>query len=427
MIGHKIHDLAKNLWSFNRSITGDGLRETLNYIKKNHLSDLKIHSEKTGQKVFDWTIPKEWKIRDAYIITPSGKKICEFKKNNLHIVGYSIPVNQKISLKELQNHLHSLTDLPTAVPYVTSYYQEYWGFCISDNERKKLKDGDYEVVIDSELLDGFLDYGELILKGRSSKEIFLSTYVCHPSMANNELSGPTVTTYLAKWLTTLTNRKFTYRIIFIPETIGSLTYLSKNLEEMKKNVYAGFNISCVGDDRSYSYLPSRNGNTISDRIAKHVLKNLFPRYINYGWMERGSDERQYCAPGIDLPIASIMRTKYGEYPEYHSSLDDLLNVVTPDGLEGGYRAIKLALQSLENNFVPKSNVLGEPNLGKRGLYPLISENKRNEESRLMVNILSLSDGDHDLIEISEKCNQPIWKLIPIVEKLMNNNLIKNEY
>lgn len=162
-------------------------------------------------------------------------------------------------------------------------------------------------------------------------------------------------------------------------------------------------------------------------LQKHVLKNLFPRYINYGWMERGSDERQYCAPGIDLPIASIMRTKYGEYPEYHSSLDDLLNVVTPDGLEGGYRAIKLALQSLENNFVPKSNVLGEPNLGKRGLYPLISENKRNEESRLMVNILSLSDGDHDLIEISEKCNQPIWKLIPIVEKLMNNNLIKNEY
>ena len=206
---------------------------------------------------------------------------------------------------------------------MTSYYEEKWGFCISDEQLKTLEEGNYEIVVNSKLFDGELNYGELLIKGKSEKEIFLSTYVCHPSMANNELSGPTVVTFIAKWLQEFTKLNYSYRIIFIPETIGSITYLSRNYEDMKNKVYAGFNITCVGDDRVYSYLPSRNGSTISDLMAKHVLKWTDPNFIEYSWLDRGSDERQYCAPGIDLPVASILRTKYGEYPEYHTSLDDL--------------------------------------------------------------------------------------------------------
>ncbi|MCY4330793.1 MAG: DUF4910 domain-containing protein [Endozoicomonadaceae bacterium] len=216
-----------------------------------------------------------------------------------------------------------------------------------------------------------MNYGELLIKGQSDKEVFISTYICHPSMANNELSGPTVTTFLAKWLMEQSSLNYSYRIIFIPETIGSIAYLSQNYQHLKSNAEAGFNISCVGDNRTYSYLPSRRGNTISDAVAKHVLKWMmwYPEYDSYSWSHRGSDERQYCAPGIDLPVASIMRTKYGEYPEYHTSLDDLENVVTPQGLQGGFEALKCALQILEKNVIPKMQVYCEPQLGKRGLYP----------------------------------------------------------
>ena len=254
---------------------------------------------------------------------------------------------KKISLSELQNHLHSLPKQKKAIPYVTSYYKENWGFCLSDELRNKLTLGEYEVHIDSELFDGNLTYGEILIKGQSKKEIFLSTYICHPSMANNELSGPSVLTFITKWILSLKNKRYSYRIIFIPETIGSLMYLSKNIDHLKKYVYAGFNITCIGDERAHSYLPSRKEDTISDRIAKHTLKAIDKNYIEYKWSDRGSDERQYCAPLIDLPITSIMRTKYGMYDEYHTSLDDLDNVVTPEGLEGGYWSIRRSIEGLE--------------------------------------------------------------------------------
>ena len=358
-IGIEIHNLAKQLWGINRSITGEGVRRTLDIIAK-HIPSLKIHSVKTGTKVFDWTVPKEWHVNEAYIITPSGNRICDFTSNNLHLVGYSIPFNKIISLSELQKHLYSLPDQSDAIPYITSYYKERWGFCISDIERNQLEEGDYQVVIDSKLFDGVLNYGELLIEGDSKDEVLLSSYVCHPSMANNELSGPTLLTFLAKWLSDLESRKYSYRIVLVPETIGSITYLSQHYENLKKNVIAGFNISCVGDDRAFSYLPSRHGGTISDNVATHVLKWLAPEYIKYSWEDRGSDERQYCAPGIDLPIASIMRSKFGEYPEYHTSLDDLINVVTPSGLEGGYLALKFALELIEKNEKLKVRVLCEP-------------------------------------------------------------------
>ena len=422
MIGNDIHKFASQLWPLNRSLTGEGLRETLKQISK-HLPNLSIKSVKSGTKVFDWIVPPEWYVSEAYIIDPNGKKICDFTTNNLHLVGYSMPLNKKISLKELQKHLHSVPENRDAIPYVTSYYEKRWGFCLTQNQRESLKEGEYKVVINSKIFSGKLNYGELILPGKVDKEIFISTYICHPSMANNELSGPTVTTYLAKWLKDLPNRYYTYRIIFIPETIGSITYLSNNLKHLKNKVIAGFNVSCVGDERSYSYLPSRNGNTISDKVAKHVLKWIAPNYKCYSWLDRGSDERQYCAPGIDLPIASILRTKYGEYPEYHTSLDDLKNVVTPKGLNGGYWALRKALELLDKNKNYKNNILCEPQLVKRGFYPKVSSKKSEDDLRVIKNFLSFCDGEHTLLDIAEKINLPAWELYEFVEKLVSQKVI----
>ena len=421
-IGINIHNLAKQLWGINRSITGEGVRQTLTAISE-HIPNLKIHSVKSGTKVFDWDVPKEWHVNEAYIISPSGERICDFKKNNLHLVGYSTSCNKTLPLSELQNHLYSLPEQPDAIPYITSYYKEHWGFCISEIDRNKLESGDYQVVIDSKLFDGVLNYGELIIKGLTPDEIFISTYVCHPSMANNELSGLTVVTYLAKWLMKQINHRYTYRIVFVPETIGSITYLSANYKEMQNNIVAGFNVSCVGDNRTYSYLPTRRGDTLSDDVAKHVLNWIYPDYVRYTWNDRGSDERQYCSPGIDLPIACIMRTKYGMYPEYHTSLDNLDQVVTPEGLKGGYDALKLSLELLEKNEFLKVNVLCEPRLGKRGLYPNLSIKESSKEVRVMLNLISWCDGEHSLINIADKIGVPAWDLYEIVDKLKSHELL----
>ena len=421
-IGSEIHGLASALWGFDRSLTGDGVRQTLKKLKE-HIPDLQIREIPTGTQVFDWKIPKEWNVKDAWIITPNGEKICDFKSNNLHLVGYSIPVKRKLSLPELQGHLHSLPDQPNAVPYITSYYKERWGFCLTQIEREKLVDGEYEVFIDSKLFDGSMTYGELIIPGESSREVFLSTYVCHPSMANNELSGPTVTTFIAKWLLSLNNRKYTYRIVFIPETIGSIAYLSKNLQGLKNNVIAGFNVSCIGDEQAYSYMPSRNGDTLSDKVAIHVLAHTDVNFISYEWKDRGSDERQYCAPLVDLPIAGILRSKWLAYEEYHTSLDDLETVVTPDGLEGGYGALKNALETIERHCFPVVTTLCEPQLGKRGLYPTLSDKNTKGQVGLMMEILTWSDGTKSLIEIADICGVPVWDLYPIVDTLVLNDLL----
>lgn len=421
MIGEEIYSLAKKLWPINRSITGDGVRATLEIISE-ILPSLKVIEVPSGTAVFDWIVPREWKVDDAYIITPSGEKICAFKKCNLHLVGYSIPVHKKISLQELQEHLYSLPDQPTAIPYITSYYKERWGFCISQEQRNQLEDGEYEVFIDSELFDGSLTYGEFFIKGKSCQEIFISTYVCHPSMANNELSGPCVVTFLAKWLSNRLDNRYSYRFVFIPETIGSIAYLSKNMNLLKSNVFAGFNVTCIGDNRSYSYLPSRHGETISDVVARHVLKHIDPSYKSYKWADRGSDERQYCAPGVDLPIASIMRTKYAEYVEYHTSLDNF-DVVTIEGLDGGYSAIKRAIETLEQNLFPKIKVFCEPQLGRRGLYPTLSTKTSGEQVKLMMNLITWSDGKKSLLEIAEICSVPVWELYPIANMLSEYQLL----
>lgn len=423
MIGKKIHNLCKKLLPLNRSLTGNGNRQTLK-ILKDICGNLKIKEIPSGRKVFDWTIPDEWNAKDAWIRCPNGKKIAIYKKNNLHLVSYSKKMNVKMSLDQLEKHLHYIKEQPNAIPYVTSYYNKNWGFCISYNEKKKLKKGTYEVFIDSTFSKGSLTYGEILIPGIEKKEIFLSTYICHPSMANNELSGPTVTIFLAKWLMEQ-KRRYSYRIIFIPETIGSISYLQKNIKILKKRVIAGFNITCVGDNRSYSYIPSRDGNTLADKIGLHVIKNIDKNFFKYRWLHRGGDERQYCSPGIDLPLATIIRTKYGTYKEYHTSLDDLKNVVTPEGLDGGYNLLKKAIEALENNYHYKNTFLCEPQMSKRGLYPNIGKKKHvSQDIRNMMNALSYCDGSNSLIDISEKLRLPYWKVLPLMEILIKEKIVK---
>lgn len=421
-IGQDIYNLCVELFPICRSITGNGVRRSLN-ILKHHLPNLRLFEVPSGTQAFDWTIPEEWNINDAYIIDPNGNKIVDFTKSNLHVVGYSTPVNKTVSLDELQKHLHSIPEQPEAIPYITSYYQKKWGFCLTHKQRQALKPGDYQVYIDSSHTKGYLTYGELILPGESSDEIFLSTYICHPSMANNELSGPAVTTFIAKWLTGLDKHRFTYRIVFIPETIGSIVYLSRNLSVMKENMQAGFNITCIGDDRAHSYLHSRYGNTLADRIVHHVLTHLHPGFKQYSYLDRQSDERQYCSPGVDLPVATVMRTKYGAYPEYHTSLDNL-DLISPDGLHGGYEVLKLCIQCLEKNHFYRSIHLCEPQLGKRGLYPTLSTKNSQEIVRDMMNLIAYCDGKNDLLNIAEIINVPMWELLELVEQLCEQKIVE---
>lgn len=421
-IGHRMHGWARDLFPICRSLTGPGVRETLAYFQK-LLPGLTMHEVPSGTEAFDWTVPPEWTIRDAWVENEHGERIIDFKRHNLHVLGYSAPIDTWLELDELQKHLYSLPDQPDAIPYITSYYSRRWGFCLTHNEREALKPGRYRAVVDADLKPGVLNYAELLIPGETQDEVFLSTYVCHPSMANNELSGPVVTTAIAQWIAALPRRRYSYRIVFIPETIGSIVYLSRNLDHLKRHVKAGFNVSCIGDDRGYSYLPSRAGDTLSDRAARHALQHIDASYTRYTWLDRGSDERQYCSPGVDLPMATIMRSKYGRYPEYHTSLDDL-TLVTPTGLEGGFRALQTAIAAVERNVTPMVTVLCEPQLGKRGLYPTLSTKETGAQVATMMGLLTYADGKHDLLQIAEILHVPIARLAEILEPFVANGLVR---
>ena len=426
----KFYDLGKNiLFPICRSLTGNGVRKTLKIIKKN-FPLLKIKKIKSSTKVFDWSIPSEWNISDAYVLDKNGLKIIDFSVNNLHLVGYSEPINKTFTKNELFKNIHYLQNQPEAIPYITAYYKKRWGFCISYNQFKKfqkkysVKDN-FKVVIQSSFKkNGYLNYGELILPGKSKQEILISTYICHPSMANNELSGPMVSMGLIDYFKTKKLSK-TLRFIFIPETIGSIAYLSKNLDYLKNNVIGGYNLSCIGDDRQHSCMFSKYHNSPSDIAMIEAYKKLkIDNYKVYSFLKRGSDERQYNSPGIDLPIASIFRTKYGEYPEYHTSLDNF-NLVTLKGLTGGFNVAKKSIEVILENIYPKFKVLCEPQMGKRGLYPLLSTKTK---SKLVINymdFLQYSDGSNSLKKISNLINVSYEASKKINSTLLKNNLISN--
>ena len=422
-----IYTLIKKLWPFNRSLTGKGQLQTLKCLQ-NIQKKIKIKKYKSGKKVFDWIVPDEWILDDAWVKDEKGKKIIDFNKNNLHLVGYSKPIKKKIKGKDLISHLHFLKKQPNAIPYVTTYYNRNWGFCMKYNDFKKLnKKKFYSVNISSKFKKGFLRIGEILIKGKSSKEILLTSYICHPSMANNELSGPSLLVYLSKYIEKKIIPNFSYRIIFVPETIGTICYINENLKKLKKNVIAGFNLSCIGDERNYSYLKTREEKTLSNEIAKHVLKNLFKKYKIFSWLDRGSDERQYNLPGVDIPVGTLMRTRFGDFPEYHTSLDAPGVTVTKKGLKGSYNYVTKIIDAIETTAIkPKLKVKCEPNLGKRGLYPLMSKKGSvgsNKNLVNMLNFLSYSDGKKNLLEISELINIPTWDANVIYKNLKKHKLV----
>lgn len=423
-IGKEMYDLCAKLFPYCRSITGDGVRKTLHDLKA-VVPEMTLHEVPSGTRVFDWTVPKEWRIRDAWIKNSKGEKVLDFHETNLRVMGYSAPLDKEMPLDELKKIIYTQPDQPDVIPYVTSYYKERSGFCMTQLEKDALPEDTYHAYIDSELFDGSLTYGEVILPGETDDEILLSTYDCHPSMANNELSGPAVSVYLAKWLKTLPHRHYTYRFVYIPETIGSITYMSQgdHLAHMKKHVKAGFNLSCVGDDRTYTYVASRYGDTLADRVAKNVLHFHYPKYEARSFLYRGSDERQYNAPGIDLPVCAICRSKYGEYPEYHTSKDDM-GLISPSGLEGAYRAYQLILEALEANRTYRVTCYGEPQLGKRGLYPTISQKGSYDGIKAMTDLITYADGRNDLIAISDRIGVPVHDLIPIAKKMLDAGLFE---
>jgi len=418
---------ATELFPLHRSLTGPGLRATLDYLGE-RLPAMRRHRVASGTRAFDWIVPDEWQFRRAYVEDEAGERLIDSAWHNLHVVGYAEPIDTWMTIAELDAHLHSIPEQPNWVPYVTSYYQRRWGFCITHAQRERLRRDPQRrvrVVIDATLEAGFLDYADLVVPGESGDEVLFSTYVCHPSMANNELSGPVVQAALARWVHSLANRRLTYRFVFAPETIGSLVYLSEHLVHLKANVRAGFVLTCIGDERAFSVLASRRGNTLADRAARHVLEHRVGQYQAYSFLERGSDERQYCAPGIDLPVCSLMRSKHSVYPEYHTSADDL-SLISPASLGGSLDVCRDIVAVLESNVRYRTTTLGEPQLGRRGLYPSVSSGEIDVRTTRYRDILAYADGSLDLIGLAESIDAYALDLVPAIGTLRQQGLLVAE-
>ncbi len=416
-----------DLFSINRSITGEGVRKTLSYFKKIN-PEIKLIKFKTGKKVFDWKIPEEWLIKDAYIQNQKGQKFAEFKKNNLHIVGYSTPINKWIDKKSLLKKIYTLKEYKNYIPYVTSYYKKDWGFCMSEQQKKKFLKGEkFKVKIDSKFKKGFLNCAHAIIKGKSKKEVFFSTNICHPSMANNELSGPALINAILLYLKkNHPNNYYTYRFVLVPETIGSIAYLSKYLKSLKKNIFAGYVLSCVGDDNNYSIIQSRDKNNLSEKMLFSFLENKKNLKI-YSYLERGSDERQYCSPGIDLPLCGFSRSKYAEYKEYHSSADNL-SFISKKGLNNSLNVFSQIIDLLEIGIVPKRTTLGEPFLAKRKMYNTKSFwNKKDYEKylKLRMDFLAYCDSETDIFDTKKKIGCSFDDLVSEYKLLLKSGVIKS--
>lgn len=444
-IGKEMYDLCSELFPINRSLTGEGVRETLKILKR-ECPELIIKEVPCKSPAMDWTIPKEWNCSDGYIITPDGEKIADFKERNLHVMGYSTPVDTDFTLEELQEHLYSLSEQPELIPYVTSYYKERFGWAITENQRKTLKEGTYHGVIRSSLTDGVLNYAEAVIPGETDEEIFIASYVCHPSMANNECSGPVVLAALINYVSQLKKRKYTYRFVLAPETIGAITYLSRpvdetllsekvraelkaveplnNMQYMKEHVIAGFNLSCVGDDRDYSIIHSRYSDTLADKVLTNILKfHTDNKYSDYSYLKRGSDERQYQAPGVDIPLVGFCRSKYHEFPEYHTSGDDM-SLVSKEGFQGAFDVMAKCIRALENNATYELTCFCEPQLGKRGLVPTISSKETYKQTLHLKDLIAYCDGRNDLLGISDIIDADMDELILLIDKLSEAGLVR---
>lgn len=420
--GERMYRLIEELYPICRSITGNGVRRTLDIIGR-HLP-LQRTEVASGTRVFDWTVPKEWNIRDAYIRDPSGAKVVDFAQNNLHVVSYSQPVHARLPLAELQKRLHSVPEHADWIPYRTSYYNESWGFCLTDRQRQLLPDGDYEVVIDSTLADGHLSYAEYVLPGETTDEVLLSCHICHPSLCNDNLSGIALLTELARALQARARRRYSYRFLFIPGTIGSITWLARN-EDQVHRIRHGLVVTCVGDGGRFTYKKSRRGDADIDRAALHVLATTTDDHEVIEFYPYGYDERQYCSPGFNLPVGSLSRSTHARYVEYHTSADDL-QLVQPAYLAESLEKYLAVIEVLELNAVyintqPKC----EPQLGRRGLYRAIgaSGNARAAEMALLW-VLNLSDGHHSLLDIAERARVPFARIASAAEALKQAGLLR---
>lgn len=423
--GEQMHRLAERLWPITRSLAGPGFRDSLQMIEDAH-GPIERHRFASGQKVLDWTVPVEWHIREAWVKGPDGQKVIDMADSNLHVVSYSEPVHAVLDLDDLQQHLWSLPDQPDAIPYRTSYYDRAWGFCLTDHQRRELVPGAYEVHIDSDLVPGDLELGEIIVPGQTDQEVLLSTYLCHPSMANNELSGPVVVAQLADLLRRRADPpRFTYRLLFLPETIGAISYLARFGQRLRERLVAGFVVTCIGDPGRFTYKFSRQGHTLADRVALHVLEHAGEPYELVDFYPPCSDERQYCSPGFDLPVGSLMRTPYFEFPEYHTSLDDL-ELVTPQALADSLRMYHRVLETLEAARTYRVTVAeGEPQLGSRGLYATTGGAKVNEQAkRDMMFLLNYCDGSADLLAAADRVKRPVWELEATVSLLREHDLLR---
>ncbi len=421
-IGDQIFALAAKIYPICRSITGNGVRHTL-YELRRHIA-LKIHEVPTGTAVFDWTIPREWNIRDAYIKNESGEKVVDFAKSNLHVMSYSVPVQRRISLSELKDHLYTLPGQPDLIPYRTSYYREDWAFCMAHHQFESLQDDTYDVLIDSSLTEGYLTYGEYLHKGETQDEFLFSAHICHPSLANDNCSGVALLTYLAERMAGLRTR-YSYRFLFAPGTIGAITWLARN-EDTTQRIKHGLVVSMVGDAGGPTYKRSRRGNTLIDRAIVHVLKHsgLEPAILDFS--PYGYDERQYCSPGFNLPVGLFQRSRFGEIPQYHTSADNL-DFIRPAHLSESYRLITQTLDVIENdtiyiNLLPKC----EPQLGRRGLYGAVGGDKDAAAANMaMLWILNLSDGVHSLLDIAERAELPFEVIRRTAERLEQYGLLRD--
>ena len=420
---NEIYNLCKKIQPIYRSITGSGNIKTLK-IFKNINPRLKILYFKSGKKVFDWKIPKVWTIKDAWIKSKkSNKKIISFKDNFLCVMGYSQSVFKTITTEKLKKKIHSLKRQPNVVPYATSYYKKDWAFCMTENKKKKLKEKSYKILIDSKFKNGSLPVGEILIPGRLKKEILLTSYICHPQMASNELSSPSILILLSKWIEKIKNRKYSYRILFSSETIGTIAYIHRKLESLKKNVVGGYVLTCLGDSKRYSYLKSKSANSLSDKMAIQEIKKK-KKYKIYNWMQRGSDERQYNSPGVELNIGSLMRSKYETYKEYHTSEDELGKFVNKRSLNQSFNMIKNVILNFENSIIPNSKIICEPHLSKRNLYSHINIKGLNrKEAQTILDFLSYADGKLLLKEIANKIGVNYKKALKLTFFLKRKDLI----